>query len=572
MGLVHRRLIPALVVLLGCAGSVSAAPKLRLTSASIGPVVVATGANGPQQAIDAYNVGDGSLALSAAANVGWITVAVGEAGKCSLRPGECWPVRMDLNTAGLAKGLHTGLITISDPNAADAPQTVTVTVQVGGAVPDKMSFHVLPGGSEEQVIRAGNPLGVTTSTEAGGEWLSVPAEGGGSFRFNYNYRVVARHLAGLAEGEYRGEVNVFNSRLEEENRKVPVTLKVTSGPILTAPQMVMLRLGEGSAAYSAPLALGNRGGGSLTVSEVKCTAEGGEWLSAEVVNEGKSVRLKAKPEGLVKGLYKGSIEVASNAANSPWVVPVTLEIMASGAPAIDYATVTNLASVDPDPVVAPGMLVKVRGTQITAMEESTAAEAPYPPSLGGVQVFVNGIEGAILHAASDELWFQVPYNVDPGPALVQLLRDGQVGNFIEITVAERAPRIESAAVAPYAKALLEDGKTAMPEAAGGRPAKAGDVLSISLIGMGRTEPATATGTAPAEPAANVPGPVLVSFGANLFDEGVLVEAASAQLMPGSPGRYAVKVTVPPGTSTGDRIALSVTVGGVVSNRLYIAIQ
>ena len=46
---------------------------------------------------------------------------MGEAGQCSLRPGECWPIRMDLNTAGLANGLHTGLITISDPNAADAP-------------------------------------------------------------------------------------------------------------------------------------------------------------------------------------------------------------------------------------------------------------------------------------------------------------------------------------------------------------------------------------------------------------------------------------------------------------------
>ena len=63
MGLVHRGLIPALVLLLGCAGSVSATPKLRLTSATIGPVVVATGENGPQQSIDAYNVGDGELAL-----------------------------------------------------------------------------------------------------------------------------------------------------------------------------------------------------------------------------------------------------------------------------------------------------------------------------------------------------------------------------------------------------------------------------------------------------------------------------------------------------------------------------
>lgn len=573
MGLVERSLVPALVMLLGCAGGVSATPKLRLTAAAIGPVVVASGANGPQQAIDAYNVGDGALALTATANVTWISAAVGEAGNCALRPGQCTPIRMDLNTAGLAKGLHTGLVTISDPNAADAPQTVTVTVQVGGAVPDKMAFYVLPGGKEEQVIRAGNPLGVAASTESGGDWLSVPSEGGGSFRFNYNYRVVAKHLVEMGEGEYTGRLNVFNSRLEEENRQAPVTLKVTSGPILTAPGLVMLRLGEGSAAYPAALSLANRGGGSLEISAVRSAVEGdGNWLSAEVSGEGKGVKIKADPAGLPQGLYKGSIEVVSNAANSPYSVPVVLEVMAAGPPAIDYATVTNLASTDPDPVVAPGMLVKVRGTQITALEESAATEAPYPGSLGGVQVYVNGIEGAVMRAASDELWFQAPYDVEPGPALVQLVRDGQVGNFVEVTVVERAPRIEPAAVSPYASALLEDGVAAMPEAAGGRPAKAGDLLTIAMIGLGRTEPAVATGAAPAEPAANVPGPVLVSFGANLFSEGVVVQADSAQLIPGSPGRYAVKVTVPPDTATGDRVALTVTAGGVSSNRLYLAIQ
>ncbi len=561
------------MLLLGCAGSVSATPKLRLTAASIGPVVVATGANGPQQTVYAYNVGDGFLNLSAAANVPWISTSTGEAGNCGLRPGYCTPISLDLNTAGLAQGLHTGLVTISSPEAADAPQTVTVTVQVGGAVPDKMAFYIMPGGSEEQVIRAGNPLGVVPSTETGGDWLSVPSEGGGSFRFNYNYRVVARHLEGLEEGEYAGRLDVFNSRLEEENKQVPVTLKVTSGPILTAPSMLMLRLGEGSAAYSAPLSLANRGGGSLTISEVHCAAEDeGKWLSAEVSGEGRGVQFKADPAGLSQGIYKGSIEVVSDAANSPYSVPVVLEVMAAGPPQIDYETVTNLASTDPDPVVAPGMLVKVRGTQISAMEEATATEAPYPPSLGGVQVYVNGIEGAILHTAPDELWFQVPYEVEPGAALIQLVRDGQVGNFLEVTVVERAPRIEPAAVSPYAQALLEDGVPAMPEAAGGRPATAGDVLTISLIGLGRTEPPVATGTAPADPAADIPGPVFVSFGANLFDAGVVVEASSAQLIPGSPGRYAVKVTVPPDTVTGERVALSVTAGDVPSNRLYLAIQ
>jgi uncharacterized protein (TIGR03437 family) len=400
----------------------------------------------------------------------------------------------------------------------------------------------------------------------------VPVEGGGSFRFNYNYRILARHLPDLGEGEYRGQLSVLNSRLQEENKNVPVTLKVTAGPILTAPASLLFRLGEGSATYSAGLSLGNRGAGTLAVSEVRVSTEsGGEWLAAEIIDEGRGVQLKVQPAGLAQGIHNGAVELISNAANSPHAVPVLFEVLAAGPPAADYATVTNLASTDPDPVVSPGMLVKLRGTQITAMEETTAAEAPYPSTLAGVQVFVNGLEGAILRAASDELHFQIPYDVPAGAALIQLVRDGEPGNFVEVTVVDRLPRIEPAPVDGYAKTLLDDGALALPAALGGRPAQAGDVVTLHLIGLGRTEPPVATGSAPADLTASVPNPLSVTIGTNLFTEGVVVDA-SAALIPGSPGRYAVRFTLPAGTMTGDRVPLTVNAGGALSNRVYLAIQ
>ena len=97
-------MVPAALALLGWAGSVSAAPKLRLTTAAVGPVVVATGTNGPEQRIEAYNAGDGALSLAAGSNVDWLGAEVGESAGCALRAGLCTPVRIKLNTAGLAKG------------------------------------------------------------------------------------------------------------------------------------------------------------------------------------------------------------------------------------------------------------------------------------------------------------------------------------------------------------------------------------------------------------------------------------------------------------------------------------
>jgi uncharacterized protein (TIGR03437 family) len=119
---------------------------------------------------------------------------------------------------------------------------------------------------------------------------------------------------------------------------------------------------------------------------------------------------------------------------------------------------------------------------------------------------------------------------------------------------------------------LDGGAVAMPAAAGGTPAKAGDTLTIYLIGLGRTDPTLPTGAAPADPVAEIPVPAYVSFGANLFTEGIVVEASKPQVVPGAPGRYAVKVVVPEGVTTGDRVALSVTVAGYASDRLFLAIQ
>ena len=91
--------------------SLNAAPQLRLSSATAGPVSIATGANGPAQTVQATNIGDGTLALSVSASVSWLAPAVGPAGT----------VQIGLQTAALAKGIYTGIVTVNDANAVDAP-------------------------------------------------------------------------------------------------------------------------------------------------------------------------------------------------------------------------------------------------------------------------------------------------------------------------------------------------------------------------------------------------------------------------------------------------------------------
>lgn len=112
------------------AGIAAATPQLRLSTAAIGPVHVMPGQNGITQTVEAANTGDGVLSLSVLTNVPWIEATVGAARACAMG-NACFPVNVVLSTSALTPGLHTGIITLTDPNARDAPQTLTVSVQVG---------------------------------------------------------------------------------------------------------------------------------------------------------------------------------------------------------------------------------------------------------------------------------------------------------------------------------------------------------------------------------------------------------------------------------------------------------
>ena len=215
MGLIRTRLLACSLFVILFAGVGNAAPKLRLNTATIGPVSIAVGQDGPGQIIETRNAGDGTLSLSLEASDAWLVPFLGAPGPCSSGQGTCVPVSIGLKTASLAKGTYTGVVTVSDPNAIDAPQTITVTVQMGGGVPDKADFFVAPNGSSDGVsFQTNNKLSAWASTRSGGGWLSLALEGGGSFGFVLSYRLQARHHAGMAEGVYNGALHVTGSAFQ----------------------------------------------------------------------------------------------------------------------------------------------------------------------------------------------------------------------------------------------------------------------------------------------------------------------------------------------------------------------
>jgi uncharacterized protein (TIGR03437 family) len=551
---------------------------LRLSSSAVGPYSIAIGSNGAPQTVEAWNAGDGSLSLQVSSSAAWAVATVGAARACSTRLGTCLPIQVALQTASLAKGTYTGTVTLGDPNAIDAPQTVTVTAQIGGDVPDQLVLYAAPGGLATAKITTNQYVSMSVATQNGQPWLAVAGNGVGSFNFGVTYTISAAPPAGMAPGDTHGSLGVFGSSFAPDNKTVDVLLHVTTSPIAaaSAPSLAF-HIAQQTAKQAQSLAIANAGTGALVVSgATAATAAGGSWLSAEC--SGAAVSVAADPTGLSAGVYQGSITVATNAANGTLTIPVRLEVVPQSPPVAAYRGTVNAATFLPDDPIAQGDIMALFGDQLAYDGPQSAAAIPLATRLGNTRVLVNGQAVPLYYTSYGQINFQMPFETPVGQALVQVERDGQAGNTVAVQVASLGARILPFGEYGVIQNFSRGNELPMPPTPGvpsGR-AQRGDVLVIYAFGLGATSPAISTGAgAPSlEPLARITTPVTVHFGPRtMFDEGIPATPDYAGLAPTLVGVYQLNVTIPANAPTGDRVPLWLEVGSSeISNTVLIAIQ
>ena len=572
-----RAIVPFVLCLLAAPAVMYGQATLRLASTTVGPLSFAVGGNPPSQTVEAFNVGSGNLNLTLSSSVPWMAASVGGARNCTTRVGQCLPISITFLATTLARGVYTGILTVRDPNAIDAPQTVTVTVQAGGGVPDNAQFFVAPGRTAE--------LPFATNAAVDGRnapaWLSLALEGGGTFRFIYNYRLVA-NAQNLAAGSYSGSITTSGSSFAADNKTIPVTLNVTNSPIAApAPGALRFRIPQGGGKFAQFVTVNNRGLGALAVSAVTpATTAGGGWLAgATQPNNAALVRVEADAGTLAQGTYAGTVTLASNAANGNQVIPVTLEVIAAGAPAASVGNVLNIGTYGRGEPLAPGGATAVFGELFVAAGTQPASPSalPLPTELGGVRVFVNDVAAPLYYVSYDQVNFQIPFGTTPGLARVRVDRGAQRGNTVSVDVQPRAPRIMTY-FGDYGIIVNgNDGTLVLPSSFGvpnAKPARAGEVLVIYAIGLGQTTPNVASGVgSPAEePLARLDPAPAVTFGRRGPFNQVNAVPFFAGLAPGFVGLYQINVIVPDNVATGDDIAIALDMEGVGSNAAKIAIQ
>jgi len=582
---VLRRFLCAALVPLGFATLLHAAPMLRLATAAVVPVPLPVGANGGTQVVEAYNAGDGSLSLSIGASVSWIVTTIGSPRGCATTTASatCIPLQIALNTSALAAGTYNATVTVGGAaNVVDAPQTITVTVRIGG-----VNVYVAPGSTSDVTFTGNNPLIGSATTQDGNRWLSLSQNGSGSFRFSVPYRIHVAPPSSMAQGTYTGSLVTSGSSFVPDDQTIPVTMHITAQPIAQpSPDHVTARLAQGAAPLAFQISPNNLGQGTLTMGAVSATTtDGGSWLTA-TANPGGWAALTLDPGTLAPGYYTGLVSIASNAVNGTVTAPVSFQVVAQGAPLAYYGGVLDNAIFGIDGAgVSPGDIVALFGEQLTLGGAVQASSVPAPTLLGGATVLVNGRAAPLYYVSYGQINLELPLETAVGTAQIQIQRDGLTGNTVSVQVVSRAPRI--LLLGGGFGAILNAADQSVPAPVGyfgpglaSHPAKAGDVLTIYTIGMGPTNPAVGTNVpAPStEPLARLTtcpasqpcvGPV-VEFGSGIFGT-MSVTPAYAGLTPTYVGLYQVNVTIPGGIASG-LVNVTLVFPDSESNTAQIAVQ
>jgi len=541
MGLISSKAVLSKAFLigltLGLAAAANAAPKLRLSTAAVGPIFITPGQNGTVQSINAANVGDGALNLSATSTVPWTTVTFGVAKACviaNVSYNSCVPVNIGLATNQLAAGTFTGVVTLSDPNAVDAPQTFTVTVQVGSAVPGSVDLYLAPGGTASTSFATGSTLTTNVVVAAGGPVVSIAAPNAGSFAFTYSYVVKATAAQNVNPGDYLSTIGISGSATAGDNKTLRVTSHVTTQPIasVTLPASavggaVNFQLPQGGQPQVQNVTIANAGSGTLTLGQVSGAPS---WLKSTV--SGNVLTLTADPTGLSPGVSTATLSVTSNAINSPSSIPVSLTVVATGPPVIGYQQVVDDVLFAPGDPVAPGGWIAIFGQQLHVGAPLLASVFPLGGTLGGAMVFVNGAPAPIYYVSETQINFQMPYATPAGDATVRVDRDGQRGNTVGVKVAPAVPRLlvfSYPGLEGYAEAYINSSQVfAVPTTAGisSQPAHGGDTVVFFAFGLGQTNPPAIDGAAPS--ASPIPGTAKMIIGqSSLPTSGVTVDASYA---------------------------------------------
>jgi len=227
------------------------------------------------------------------------------------------------------------------------------------------------------------------------------------------------------------------------------------------------------------------------------------------------------------------------------------------APSYSIASIVNAAT-NRAGSLAPNTLVTIYGSglsyEIRALQPEDLIGNQLPTRLPGtgVNVLVGNYPAHILFVSPTQVNLLIPSLLRAGRTRLQLVRDGQSGPQLEITLATTAPALfQIDATTPIV--ARADGSLVTWES----PARPGEVVVLYATGLGATDPETLYGEIPSAPARLRR---MSEFHVLLSDVATDPEnVLYAGVCPGSAGLYQVNVLLPESAPANPELRL--TAGG-----------
>ncbi len=499
-------------------------------------------------------------------------------------------VTVTANSASLTAGTYTGTVSVSAGSNPIAVQ-VTLNVVTGSVIlvtPSTLTFTSSAGTSPAPQTLAFSVFGASTvsytytttvNTSSGGNWLSVsPASGTGQATLT-----VSVNAAGMSVGTYQGLITVASSG----GTKTPVNTPFSIGVTLTLNGQPALVLGSSTiqmtnalpATLTQQVALTTTGLGTVNFSVSASTASGGTWLTAtsSTSTTPSTITVTANPSGLLAGSYRGTVTVTSSGAgNSPITLNVELAVSAPQFSPLGVVGGANFSAVS----VSAGEILSLFGTGLSSAT-TTNTILPLPNILNGTQVTVNGVNSApLFYVSPTQINFAMPWEVLGQTSVQILVTSNGVPSLSEtVTLAPVGPGIFTMNSTGTGQGAIQIASVTPPAFAApvgslpgnaAQPVTRGQYLTIYCTGLGNVSPQPADGVAASSnPLSNTLQKVTVSLGASLLPA---TQFDFSGLAPGFVGLYQVNVQVPTTAATGPAVPLFLTVGGVQSNTVTIAVQ
>jgi uncharacterized protein (TIGR03437 family) len=206
---------------------------------------------------------------------------------------------------------------------------------------------------------------------------------------------------------------------------------------------------------------------------------------------------------------------------------------------------------------------------------NSATTVPLPTTLGGVTVQLNGIAAPLFFVGPGQINFQIPWEL-LGQASATLTVTNAAGTSaaVTITLSGVAPGIFTLDSSGKGQGAIQLANTSTFAAgansvagASAQPVSRGNYVTIYCSGLGAVSNQPATGAAaPGNPLASATASVTATIG------GQSAPVTFAGLAPAFVGLYQVNAQVPQGVAPGNAVAVVLTVNGVASNSVTIAVQ